>query len=166
MMKRVYAFLLSIIVVQDCTKNDSELPTSEQMDRDLKLIENLQNTYSWDAYNRFTLKPNPLDFYIANQNTTFFLDIEDGLQKEFLFYQTAADVLKIPMAYEELVLSVMASIEHGELTINHLIKNEQTGDFFTEQDVIEVAKKGASNGSKKLEWLLVEIKNGNVKFSR
>ncbi|MFZ3192231.1 MAG: hypothetical protein WA154_03355 [Moraxellaceae bacterium] len=51
------------------------------------------------------------------------------MQKEFLFYQTAADVLKIPMAYEELVLSVMASIEHRELTINHDIKNEQTGDF-------------------------------------
>lgn len=164
-MKRVYAFLLSIVVVQGCAKNDSELQTSEQMDRDLKLIENLQDTYSWDTYNRFTLKSNHLDFYIANQNTTFFLDIEDGLQKEFLFYQTAADVLKIPMAYEELVLSVMASIEHDELTINHDIKNEQTGDFFTEQDVIEVAKKGASTGSKKLEWLLVEIKNGNIKFS-
>lgn len=166
MMKRVYAFLLSIIVVQGCTKNDSEFPTPEQMHRDLKLIENLQDTDSWDAYNRFTLKPNPLDFYIANQNTAFFLDIEEGSQKELLFYQTAADVLKIPMAYEELVLSVMASIEHRELTINHDIKNEQTGDFFTEQDVIEVAKKGASNGSKKLKWLLVEIKNGNIKFSR
>lgn len=164
-MKTFCALILSVIVVQGCTKNDSGHSISQQEERDLQLIENLQDTYSWDAYNRFTLKPNHLDFYIANQNTNFFLDIIDGSQKEFLFYQTAAETLNIPMAYEELVLRVMASITHGEMTISHDIKNEQTGDFFTAQDVIKVAKKGASNGSKKLEWLLVEINSGNVKFN-
>lgn len=146
-----------------CSKSNIENSNVFQ-EKKLQDIDYSQEQEAWDAYNRFMLNPNDHDFYIANQYTVFFLEIKDGKQKEFLFYQKAANVLKIPVAYEEIVFRVVARVERGELIINHDITKEGTGDFFTKQEIIEFVERGASHGSKKLQSLLVEIKNGNIKF--